>query len=207
MTVTTVFPTDSRLFPLTPLCFARQTNRELHDDDFDDVAGDVDGFRPQRPRRRLFLKFTLILLLIVGVWYVATDPDMRSFISRVAVATDNRLDPGTETLSRPSHNGNDPIPIPQTVPVPVFHEGQHVTVALKGDSLARLRLNRDAEGTGYGPSVKTGDVLTIIDGRFIKYRWIYIVQTHSGASGWIQEEYLRAHSQTTGSRKQPIDLS
>lgn len=198
MTVTTLFQTDPRLFPLAPLFFARQTNRELNDDDFDDdAADDFDRFRPRRPRRRLFLKFTLILLLITGVWYIARDPDMRSIITRVVVAINSRFGPETEAIPRQSPNTKDPIPLPQTVPVPVFREGQRVAVVLKGDSRARLRLSHDVEGTDHGPSVKTGDVCTIIDGRLIKHRWIYIVQTKSGASGWIQEDYLRAHSQTT----------
>ncbi len=196
MTLTMPVPTNpgSLLFPLTPLWFARRTDRELDDDDFDDdESDDFDDFRSKRPRRRSFFMFALLLLLIVGVWYIATDSDVRSIITRVTTTISATLNPGAEVPSRQPSNDKNSVPSSQAMLTSVFHEGQRVAVMLSGNSHARLPLSHDAEGTQHGPSVKTGDVLTIIDGKPVKDQWVYIVQTQSGASGWIQEEYLRAY--------------
>ncbi len=193
MTLAMPCPTDSRLVPLTPLCFARRANRALDDDDFDDESDNVGHSRYRRPRRRPFLKFVLILLVIAGVWYVVTDPDVRSsVIKRVAVAIGAALKPGAETPSRQPAGDGNPVRFSEAVPVPAFREGQRVVVTPNGRPRTRLRLSRDAEGTQRGPSVNIGDVLTIRDGRLVKRQWVYIVQTHSGASGWIPEHDLRA---------------
>ena len=195
MTLTMLFPTGSRLFPLTPLFFARRTTRELDDDDFDDDEhNDFDDFRSKRRRRRPFLMFSLILLLTAGVWYVASNPDVQpSILKRVVGAIGATFNPVFADLWLQPDHDTDSALVSQTVPIPIFHEGQHVVIALTGGPHTRLRLSHDAEGTRHGASVKAGDVLTIIDGRLIKHQWVYFVQTKSEESGWISKEYLRAH--------------
>ncbi len=194
MTLTMPFPTGSRLFPLTPLLFARRTSRELRDDDFGDHGDDFDDFRHRRPRRRRFFTFMLILLLIVGVWYVSVDQDVRSsVIKRVTTAIGATLNLNIEDILPQSGNDKELFSLSQAAPIPVFRERQQVAVTLNGISHVRLRLSHDAEGPHRGSSVKTGEVLTITDGRLVNHQWVYSVKTQSGASGWIQEKYLRAH--------------
>ncbi len=194
MTLTMPVPTGSPLFPLTPLFFAQHTTRELDDDDFDeDEYDDFDDFRSKHPRRRPFLKFALILLLIAGVWYVVANSNMpSSILKRVTGAIGAIFNPGFTDLSLQSDHGTDSALLSQAVPLPAFHEGQHVVITLTGEPHARLQLSHDTGGTQPGPSVQTGDVLTIIDGRLINHQWLYFVQTQSEHSGWIPEESLRA---------------
>ncbi len=194
MTVTMPWSTGSRFVPLTPLYFAQHTTRELDDDDFDeDEFDDFDDFRSKRPRRRPFLKFTLLLLLIAGIWYLWANPDVRSSMSQRMAVVISIFNPGPADRSLHPGNGTDPASLSQTVPIPVFHEGQQTIVTLTGEPQARLRLSLNAEGTPHGHSVKTGDVLTVTDGMFVKHQWVYSVKTPSEDSGWIPEKYLRAH--------------
>ncbi len=186
MTLTMPFPTASRLVPAAPLLFARHTERE-HEDVDDDEPDDFDDLRPRRPRYRAFMKIALILLLVVGAWYVSTDPDLRSSVSRRVMAVIDfaersfRSGAGTTTL------------LSQTVPVPVFHEGQQVVVTVNAPPQARfLQLHQDATETQPGPLVKIGDGLTVIDGRLVRHQWVYLVRMDAGDSGWIPEEHLRA---------------
>ncbi|MCY4613895.1 MAG: hypothetical protein OXB94_09775 [Nitrospira sp.] len=160
--------------------------------DFDDELEDFDDPRYRPPRRRWFLIF-LLILLGVGTWYVVTDPERRSFVIRMMPDT-VLVTLGIDT-EEPTPEHEHDVPSTPTVPsLPAFHEGQHVTVAMKEGRQARFRLRNEAEGEQLGPLVKTGDVLTIIDGSLIKQKWTYFVQTEAGESGWIKEVYLQPQS-------------
>ena len=186
MTATMLSQTWPSFFPLL---FARDIDQDL---DFDDELEDFDDPRHRPPRRRWFLIFLLILLGI-GTWYVVTDPERRSFMIRMASDTMRTvLDIRTEDPApQRDRNVSPPSNVP---PIPAFHEGQRVTVAPKEGRQARFRLGNEAGEKQLGPVVKTGDVLTIIDGSLIKKQWRYFVQTKSGDSGWIKERYLQPQS-------------
>ncbi len=173
----------------SPLLFAQYTDRDL---EFDDGLEDFDAPRHKPPRRRWFAVL-LFILLAVGTWYVVTDPERRSSIIQIMPDT-VRTTLGIHTEDpAPEHEHNVP-PSPNVPPVPAFHEGQRVTVALKEGRQARFRLRNEAEGEQRGPVVKTGDVLTIMDGSLIKKTWMYFVQTEAGEPGWIKERYLQPRS-------------
>ena len=160
--------------------------------EFDDELDDFDDLRHRPPRRRWF-KVILLILLAVGIWYVVTDPERRSSVIHMMPDT-VRATLGLDT-EEPAPEREHNVPPPSNVPsVPAFHEGQRVNVALKEGRQARFRLRKEAEGEQLGPVVKTGDVLTIVDGSLIKQKWIYFVQTRAGESGWIKEIYLQPQS-------------
>ena len=173
----------------SPLLFARDTDEDL---DFDDEFEDFDDPRYRPPRRRWFL-IILLILLAIGISYVVMDPERRSSVIETMPDTvRTALDLQTED---PVHEHDHDAPPPsKEPPVPVFHEGQRVSVGMKEGRQARLRLSDEVEGDPRGPVVKTGDVLTIIDGSLIKKEWIYFVQTETGKSGWIKEMYLQPQS-------------
>lgn len=160
--------------------------------EFDDELDDFDDLRHRPPRRRWF-KVILLILLAVGIWYVVTDPERRSSVIHMMPDT-VRATLGLDT-EEPAPEREPNVPPPSNAPsVPAFHEGQRVNVALKEGRQARFRLRKEAEGEQLGPVVKTGDVLTIVDGSLIKQKWIYFVQTRAGESGWIKEIYLQPQS-------------
>ena len=171
--------------PFSPLLFARDIDQDL---DFDDDLDDFDDPRQKPPRR--WLTFILIILLAVGTWYVMTDPELRSSVTQMVNTVRAVVDSFTkDPVPQPEPTVRPPAP--DVPPVPAFHEGQQVTVASREGRQARFRLRNGAEGEQVGPLVKTGDTLTILDGSLIKKRWFYLVQTHSGDSGWIKDTYLK----------------
>ncbi len=173
----------------SPLLFAQDDDQDL---DFDDGLEDFDDSQYKPPRRRWFVVI-LAILLAVGVWYVMTNPEIRSSITQMVSTTiRTTLDLLAEDPV-PQHERK--VPVSSNTPsIPAFYEGQLVAVVLQGNRQARFRLSNDAEGEQPGPIVKTGDVLTIIDGSLIEKRWVYFVQTKFGDSGWIKETYLQTQS-------------
>ncbi len=173
----------------SPLLFAQDPDQDL---EFDDGLEDFDVPRQKPPRRRWFVLLMLILLA-VGTWYVVTDPERRSsVIQKVPDTMRTTLDIDAEDSAPESDHA---VPPPSnTPPVPTFHEGQRVAVSLKESFPPRFRLRNEAGGEQLGPVVKTGDVLTVIDGSLIEETWIYFVQTQAGESGWIKEMHLQPES-------------
>ena len=173
----------------SPLLFAQDNDQDL---EFDDGLEDFDDPRYKPPRRRWF-RVILLILLAIGTWYVVTNPELRSSIIQMVPDTvRTALDLQTEDPApQRDRNVSPPSNVP---PIPAFHEGQRVTVALKEGRQARFRLGNEAGEKQLGPVVKTGDVLTIIDGSLIKKQWRYFVQTKSEDSGWIKERYLQPQS-------------
>ena len=171
--------------PFSPLLFARDID---HDLDFDDDLDEFDDPRQKPPRR--WLTFILIILLAVGTWYVMTEPELRSTAAQMVNTVRTAIDSFTEDpVPQPEPKVRPPAP--EAPPVPAFREGQQVNVASREGRQARFRLRNGAEGEQVGPLVKTGDTLTILDGSLIKKRWVYLVQTHAGDSGWIKDTYLK----------------
>lgn len=78
-------------------------------------------------------------------------------------------------------------------PVPMFHEGQRVSVRpdLNAPGWAIL-LRQDAEGTMPGPTILPGTVLTILDGDLQGRNWVYFVRSDIGSEGWLTEGQLRS---------------
>ena len=175
----------------SPLLLALNIDRDL---EFDDEFEDFGDPRGKPPRRRWF-KVILLILVAIGILYLVMDPERRSSVVQLMPDTvRTALDLQTEAPS-PEREPNVPPPSKEP-PVPAFYEGQRVTVGLKEDRQERFRLRKEAEGEQLGSVVKTGDVLTVIDGSLIKKKWIYFVQTEAGESGWIKERHLQA--QTVG---------
>ena len=176
----------------SPLLFARNIDQDL---EFDDEFDDLDDPRYKPPRRRWLLVF-LLLLLGIGTWYVVTDPERRASVIELMPDTVIQMMPDAvrtvfDLRTEDPERDHDTPPPSNEPPVPAFHEGQRVAVGLKEGRQARLRLRDEVEGEPRGAVVKTGDVLTIIDGSLIKKKWIYFVQTEAGESGWIKERYLQ----------------
>ncbi len=171
--------------PFSPLLFARDIDQDL---DFDDDLDEFDDPRQKPPRR--WLTFILIILLAVGTWYVMTDPELRSTAAQMVNTVRTAIDSFTKGPA-PQPEPKVRPPAPEVPPVPAFREGQQVSVASREGRQARFRLRNGAEGEQVGPLVKTGDTLTILDGNLIKKRWVYLVRTRSGDSGWIKDTYLK----------------
>src|SRR5262245_1750478 len=81
---------------------------------------------------------------------------------------------------------------PPTAAIPMFAEGQRVTVTLDptapGESIS---LFMDSLGTTPGPLVKPGVTLTVLDGELHGNSWVYSVRTDEGSKGWVPEKLLR----------------
>ncbi len=172
-----------------PLLFARDDDHDLN---FGDELEDFDDSRRQPPRRGCLTFLILTILLAGGLWYVLTNPEIRSSVTNVVTtAIRAALDFYAEA---PDPQVDDRVSLPlNSYPVPSFHEGQRVTVAPE-NSQFRFRLRTAAEGEPAGPLVHVGDILTVEDGRLIRKQWIYFVSTKSKDSGWIQEPALRPRS-------------
>jgi len=84
------------------------------------------------------------------------------------------------------------VPTAPSSPIPMFGEGQKVTVALDptapGDTVT---LSFDAAGTRPGPAVRPGTTLTVLDGDLQAGGWVYSVRSDDGAKGWVAERRLR----------------
>ena len=57
-----------------------------------------------------------------------------------------------------------------------------------------MRLDGEATGNSLGPSIRSGELLTVLDGTLVDSTWRYLVHTKSGGSGWIDEPQLEAQS-------------
>jgi len=160
--------------------------------ELDDNLDDFEDSYPKPPSRRPLL-IILLLLIVAGGAYVAMNPDMLTSITSMITApgsqtaSDTPPDAGPASHSTPKLN-------PDAPPSPSFQEGAVVSVVSKPGDLGPMRLSRDAQGTDPGPSVKTGELLTIVDGAFINDSWVYMVHTKSGATGWITEDHIRTPS-------------
>ena len=167
-------------FGLWPLFFAKETDQDL---DFDDSLDDMDDQDPQPPSRRP-LVLILLLLVVAGVGYFMMDPGALSSLTSMITA------PASKTPA----TGEDKAPSTAQPPVPSFQEGQLVAVMAEPSGSSSLKLTGDAQGKQPGPSVKAGELLTILDGALVNNTWIYLVHTKSGASGWIGQHQLKAQS-------------
>ncbi len=160
--------------------------------DFDDDLDEFDEFDdPRRKPPRRWLKFILLILLVAGAWYVMTEPELRSSVMQMAATVRGAFDSLVEDPV-PQPEPKVQPPAPKIPPVPAFHEGQQVIVALREGRQSRFQLRNAAEGEQVGPLVKTGDILTVLDGSLMKKRWVYFVQTRSGDSGWIKDTHLQS---------------
>ena len=169
--------------------FAQDANQDL---DFDEGLEDMDDLDPKPPSRRP-LVLILLLLVVAGVGYFMLDPGAFSTLSNLITA------PASKTAA-PEGPAKTPSPSmakttsPAHPPVPTFQEGQLVSVVAKPGGPAFMKLSSDAQAKQPGPLVKTGEMLTILDGALVNNAWVYLVHTKSGASGWIQENQLKAQS-------------
>lgn len=171
------------------LWFAEESNQDL---DLDDGLDDFDEGQPQPPSRRPLL-IILLLLLVAGAGYIAMNPHLLSSITGMIAA------PGSQTADEhtlDSGPGTPPSPDPANTatPSPTYQEGEVVSVKAKAGDLSPITLHRDAQGTELGPTVQADELLTIVDGAYINQSWMYLVNTKSGATGWIDEHQIQSHS-------------
>ncbi len=171
------------------LWFAQESNQDF---DLNDDLDDFDDEQPQPPSRRPLL-IILLLLLVAGAGYIAMNPHLLSSITSMIAA------PGSQSADDPMLNsgpGTSPSadqPHAAT-PSPTYQEGELVSVRAKAGNPLPISLSRDAQGTDPGPKVLTGELLTIVDGAFVNQSWMYLVNTKSGATGWIDEHQIQPHS-------------
>ena len=166
------------------LLFAKDVDQDL---DFDEGLEDDELYQRKPPRRRpLFWIF--IILLAVGVVYWALGPEPSFFTSQespsdpVSPPLTNLPDTGLKTIKT--------LPA-RTIPIPLFQEGQEVQLVQKlGQNTRSATLLGNASGTRPGPSVKMGEILTILDGEMVGGNWVYQIRTQSGATGWVSEKSL-----------------
>lgn len=181
------FPTSS--FNPWALLFAQDADKDL---DFDDGLDDLDEQDPKPPSRRPLL-LILMLLLVASVGYFMMDPGAFSSITSMVMAPASKTsDPSAD--KKPSEMKGEHAASTSQPPVPSFQEGQLVAVVPKTSGSTSLKLSSDPQGKEPGPSVKSGELLTILDGALVNSGWIYLVHTKSGASGWIGEHQLKAQS-------------
>ncbi|MDT7041939.1 hypothetical protein [Candidatus Nitronereus thalassa] len=182
-------PGSSGTFHPWALLFAQNAEKDL---DFDDGLDDMDDLDPKPPSRRP-LVLILLLLIIAGVGYFLMDPGALSSLTSMITAPasktqDQAVDSNTPTRSEGKAASTSHPPTPS------YREGQLVAVVTPHDGPSTIKLSGDAEGKQPGPLVKTGELLTILDGAIVENTWIYLVHTKSGASGWVSEHQLKAQS-------------
>ena len=171
------------------LWFAQDPNQDL---EFDDGLDDLDDGHPKPPSRRPLL--IILLLLIVGAGgYIAMNPDLLTTVKGLIAA------PGAMTAEEHgTNNGLESHGVSDhqvsSLPSPIFFEGQVVTVVLKPGEHSPIILTRDMQGNDPGPQVRSGEILTILDGAYFNTGWKYHVNTKSGATGWISQENLKSQS-------------
>ena len=172
-----------------PLFFAKDADQDL---DFDDGLEDMDDLDPKPPSRRP-LVLILLLLVVASVGYFMMDPGALSSLTSMITAPASNAPDSDAGSKTPGTDEPNTASTPQP-PVPSFQEGQLVAVVAKPSGPSSLKLTGDAQGKQAGPSVKAGELLTILDGALVNNTWIYLVHTKSGASGWIGQHQLKAQS-------------
>lgn len=77
-------------------------------------------------------------------------------------------------------------------PIPMFHEGQRVSVRADLNAPGwTVLLRQDAEGVIPGLTIPPGTLLTILDGSLQGRNWVYFVRSDIGGEGWLTEGQLR----------------
>lgn len=164
--------------------FAKEPEQDL---EFDEGLEDEDALRPKPPSRRPLIWILVLLVVVAGVYWILQPSSTPPPTQRPT------------PISEPSPSLTSPAPASTgktaVVPSPRFHEGQRVVLTAKADGThPSIDLKGDANGTTPGPSVKAGDVVTILDGAFVNGQWMYQVRTPAGATGWTPEETLQPKS-------------
>ena len=188
MTPAFPMPLPTGSFNPRALLFAQDTEKDL---DFDDGLDDLDDPDPKPPTRRPLL-LILLLLLVASAGYFMMDPGAFSSLTSLVMAPASKTHDSKEDL-KTSESRQDHTTVRTHAPIPSFQEGQLVAV-VSHNAATSTKLFGDPEGKEPGPSVKSGELLTILDGAFVNNGWMYLVHTKSGASGWINEHQLRAQS-------------
>ena len=190
MTLASSLPWPPDIIHHKGLLFAQEIDEDL---DFDDELEDIDGYDPKPPSRRP-LVLIFLLLIVASVGYFVMNPGAFSSLTSLVIAPGSKESASEATSKIPtSRKKSAPASSGQT-PIPMFQEGQLVSIFVKPSGPFSLKLSGDAEGKETGPLVKAGELLTILDGSLVNNTWMYFVHTKSGASGWISEHQLKAKS-------------
>lgn len=199
------------------LLFAREPEPEVEftEEDLEEPAGPRSS-SPKTPKRsggRPFL-WMLLLVLAGGAAYLSLEPDMLTdLLSPILGETTQRPQvalppskPGAPPKIAPPAAASTPSPTPtndQTglvqppgaspvTPVPLFEEGQRVTVVLDPDSPGdSITLSLDSAGTRPGVTIRPGITLIVLDGELSNHNWVYAVRAEDGSKGWVPEKRLR----------------
>lgn len=146
------------------------------------------GNKPPSQRPILII---LALLAVVGGGYLAMQPNIVATIKSL-VTTPPASNPQVELTTSPSVNkprNTEPSSLLSPL-IPRFQEGQLVSLAVTPNTLSSIMLDTEAMGNRPGPSVHSGELLTVFDGTLVDNTWRYLVHTKSGVSGWIDEQQL-----------------
>jgi hypothetical protein len=172
-TIDAVFPPE---YPFRwNLLFAQEPEKDL---DFDEGLEEDDMHQSKPPSRRPII-WIILVVLAIGIAYWTLNPDI-SFISK----PDSR--DTTEMTNDTSRQKSPPGITP-----PTFQENQIVSLP---DSVGDVMLMGDPSNTRPGPIVKSGEMLTVLDGSYQPAGWVYQVQTQAGKTGWISAEKLKKQS-------------
>ncbi|RMH05785.1 MAG: SH3 domain-containing protein [Nitrospirae bacterium] len=187
------FPFALQEWPLPwhPLRFAQEPEQDL---DLDETFDEMDDGNHKPPYRRPLL-IMLAILVIAVLGYLLTGPDPFSSLTNLLVAPASEQPQEHREASKQADRPSLASPDTLTPPTPRFSEGQIVVVVgPSGEASASLRLKGDPSGSLPGPVVQAGEFLTVIDGTLMGNHWLYLVQTKSGSSGWIEGNHLKAAS-------------
>jgi hypothetical protein len=171
--------------------FANESEEDLDFDDSLEEESKSGGSKP--PYRRPIVYILLLILLTVGTYFLKPElfaPIKSLVVSPATHTVDESQDSlGAHKIDQDRHQNSHAVSSPQ------FHEGQLVTVNLSSSAPeGQVMLRMDESGSKPGPTVRSGELLTVLDGVFLDNAWLYQVHTSSGAAGWIPEDQLQSQS-------------
>ena len=160
-TTATMFPVEHP--PLWNLLFAEESDKDL---DFDEGFEEDELYESKPPSRRpLLLILLLVLVGAVAYWSLNDQAPQKPKSVEIEYVKDE-----------------------VELSTPLYAEDQTVVLV---DETGVAMLMGDPTNSQPGPMVKTGEHLTIVDGIHQKTRWVYLVKTASGKTGWISSEKLK----------------
>lgn len=219
------FPATVNALPGWWLLFAREPEPDMDYDDTSEMDKTIvlqpsskkPSMPPAKPPNRRPLLLVLLLFVVGSGAYLFSNPDFLIDLLGDSPVNTSPIPPAPKVATRTpppqafSGQASQPSPTaPPTsasapaanatpaspgIPIPLFMEGQQVSIVRDSTTPAGpLLLSSDSVGATPGPTVTPGATLTVLDADLQNNVWIYSVQTESGAMGWIAEKRLKAKS-------------
>ncbi len=219
------FPATVNTLPGWRLLFAREPEPDMDFDDTSDMDKTIvlqpsskkSSMPPAQPPNRRPLLLVLLLIVIGSGAYLFSNPDFLIDLLGDSPVNTSPIPPAPKIATRTpppqvsSGQASQPSPtaLPASastpaanatpastgIPIPLFMEGQQVSIVRDPTKPAEpLLLSSDPAGATPGPTVTPGATLTVLDADLQNNVWIYSVQTESGAMGWVSEKRLKTKS-------------